>query len=317
MRVLYAQGGQVARGDAIPEAYDALWVDLAAEDEKERAEAVMRQLYPAHPVAVARVLAVASDMRQSLLVDAEAVVFRLSHVERPFEPERQTVWPVGVAFGRRFLLTVPRQGPVPWLESAWRAVMRQNWLAEGADFALYHLLSAHLDHLQALDEAINRRYEAVQETLLHHPYRNLAPDIAALRRWVMWARRLTEPEIEVFTLLGNEGFHFVEAAHRPYFQDLKARMHEIAEDIQSNREGLSGTVEAYTSMQSNEINKVMKFLTIISVLALPATTIASIYGMNFYIPETHWSFGYAYSLAVMAGVTGLLLWLMKRRNWFR
>jgi magnesium transporter len=69
-------------------------------------------------------------------------------------------------------------------------------------------------------------------------------------------------------------------------------------------------------MQSNQINKVMKFLTILSILALPATTIASIYGMNFWIPEIHWHYGYWYSLIVMALITGALLLYMRLHGWF-
>ena len=60
----------------------------------------------------------------------------------------------------------------------------------------------------------------------------------------------------------------------------------------------------------------MKVLTIISILSLPATTIASIYGMNFWIPEIHWRYGYWYSLSVMFLVTIALLVYMRRHHWF-
>lgn len=316
MRVQHALGEATAVGKALPERYDALWLDLGEED-RPHIEQWMRRLYRAHPVAVARILDGRHRPRQTLLVEPDAVVFILTHIDPVAPLPAARVYPVGVALGQRFLVTVRHRDSVPWLDRAWEAVERHRWLAHGVDFALYHLLSAHLQHLQGMDEAINREFERVQETLLKRPYLNLAPDIVALRRWVMWARRLSEPELEIFTLLGSDTFRFVSDGHRPYFQDLKAQMQDIADDVQNNREGLSGTVEAYTSMQSNEINKVMKFLTILSVLALPATTIASVYGMNFYIPETHWPFGYAYSLALMGAVTGVLLWLMRRRDWFR
>ena len=127
-------------------------------------------------------------------------------------------------------------------------------------------------------------------------------------------RRSIRPELEIFSLFGSEHFPYVNDKNRLYFTDLSQRMSQLIEDVDGYRDGLSEAVEAYTSMQSNEINKVMRVLTVISVLALPATTIASIYGMNFDIPEIHWKYGYWYSLVLMVTVTAAIFIYMKRHD---
>ena len=65
-----------------------------------------------------------------------------------------------------------------------------------------------------------------------------------------------------------------------------------------------------------EQNNGIKVLTVVSIVGIPPTLIASIYGMNFkYIPELSWSFGYWYALGLM-GMTIVLpmIWFW-RKGW--
>ena len=63
-------------------------------------------------------------------------------------------------------------------------------------------------------------------------------------------------------------------------------------------------------------NEAVKVFTVLATIFLPATLIASIFGMNFeYMPELGWKYGYPYSLALMVLVTlALLLWV-RRKGW--
>jgi len=52
-----------------------------------------------------------------------------------------------------------------------------------------------------------------------------------------------------------------------------------------------------------------------AIVVVP-TLIAGIYGMNFdHMPELHWSLGYPFALALMAGASGALWWFFKRAGW--
>lgn len=64
-------------------------------------------------------------------------------------------------------------------------------------------------------------------------------------------------------------------------------------------------------------NEVFKILTIVSIIGIPPTLIAGIYGMNFKnMPELNWAYGYPYGLIVIA-LSGLLpLAWFKWRGWF-
>ncbi len=63
-------------------------------------------------------------------------------------------------------------------------------------------------------------------------------------------------------------------------------------------------------------NEAVKVFTVLATTFLPATLIASIYGMNFdFMPELHWKYGYVYSLVLMVCVTLALLYWVKRKGW--
>lgn len=65
-----------------------------------------------------------------------------------------------------------------------------------------------------------------------------------------------------------------------------------------------------------EQNKVIKIFTVASLIFLPPTLIASIYGMNFkFFPELEWTLGYPIALALMAISSVVTIWLFKRKKW--
>lgn len=65
-----------------------------------------------------------------------------------------------------------------------------------------------------------------------------------------------------------------------------------------------------------EQNKIIKIFTVVSVIFMPPTLIASIYGMNFkFMPELEWKYGYLFALFLMILSTLLILYIFRRKKW--
>jgi magnesium transporter len=63
-------------------------------------------------------------------------------------------------------------------------------------------------------------------------------------------------------------------------------------------------------------NKIIKIFTVVSVIFMPPTLIASLYGMNFkFMPELSWKFGYPFSLILMFGFSAAVLIYFRRKKW--
>ncbi|MDB5452052.1 MAG: magnesium transporter, partial [Caulobacteraceae bacterium] len=65
-----------------------------------------------------------------------------------------------------------------------------------------------------------------------------------------------------------------------------------------------------------EQNGIIKFFSVVAVIFLPPTLVASVYGMNFHdMPELAWPWGYPMALAMMVASAVLPLWWFKKRGW--
>jgi magnesium transporter len=104
----------------------------------------------------------------------------------------------------------------------------------------------------------------------------------------------------------------------------KTRLSTVQQDLISliDFEGhLSGKtqflLDAILGFINTEQNEIFKVLTIVSVVGVPPTLIASMYGMNFHnMPELGWRWGYPYGLALIALSTLLPILWFKRRGWW-
>ncbi|WP_337012907.1 magnesium/cobalt transporter CorA [Pantoea sp. AS142] len=113
----------------------------------------------------------------------------------------------------------------------------------------------------------------------------------------------------------------VRKARLPGNQLEQAR--EILRDIESllpHNESLFQKVnflmQAAMGFINIEQNRIIKIFSVVSVVFLPPTLVASSYGMNFeFMPELKWSFGYpaAIGLMILAGLAPYLYF--KRKNW--
>jgi magnesium transporter len=107
-------------------------------------------------------------------------------------------------------------------------------------------------------------------------------------------------------------------------EELRREFTTMIKDVNSlvitanfNFERLDFLQDLFLNHLSVEQNKVIKIFTVMSVIFLPPTLIASIYGMNFKsLPELEWQFGYPIALFLMV-VSGVLpVYIFKRKGWF-
>jgi magnesium transporter len=107
------------------------------------------------------------------------------------------------------------------------------------------------------------------------------------------------------------------------FIDDKNELPIMLKDIRSlidhtnfNFERLDYLQSIFIGLLSIEQNKVIKIFTIVNVIFLPPTLIASIYGMNFdFMPEIHWEYGYLLAIVFMVLAAVTPLFIFKKKGW--
>jgi magnesium transporter len=109
----------------------------------------------------------------------------------------------------------------------------------------------------------------------------------------------------------------IDGSDTKYFGELKEQTNNLISNIDFELQELESKINLIFSIQGHRLNEVMKTLTILSVIFIPLTFLAGIYGMNFVnIPELKSKNGYFLLLAVMAFVTVISVWYFKRKKWF-
>ncbi|MFV0522255.1 MAG: CorA family divalent cation transporter [Mangrovibacterium sp.] len=102
-----------------------------------------------------------------------------------------------------------------------------------------------------------------------------------------------------------------------YFSELKEETSNLISDIDFEMQELESRLNLAFSIQGDNLNQVMKTLTSYSVIFIPLTFIAGIYGMNFSnMPELRNQYGYFILLIVMVLIAALSIWYFSKRKWF-
>lgn len=109
----------------------------------------------------------------------------------------------------------------------------------------------------------------------------------------------------------------IEGFNVKYFSELKEQTNNLISNIDFELQELESKINLIFSIQGHRLNEVMKTLTILSVIFIPLTFLAGIYGMNFEnIPELKHQYGYFILLGVMVFVTIISVWYFKKKKWF-
>jgi magnesium transporter len=182
-----------------------------------------------------------------------------------------------------------------------------------ADF-LTILVDSVLAGYMELVEAIGRRIDALDEVALRASQsRAFLGEVVLLRRRVAMLRRALAPHRWAFAPLARPDFE-LEGLGKPW-PGITDRLEQTVESVENARELLIGAFDVYMATSAQRSNDVMKALTILSAILLPAVVLAGVMGMNFKIgffddPGNFW-LAVGAMLALAVAVLGVSRW----RGW--
>lgn len=162
------------------------------------------------------------------------------------------------------------------------------------------------DLITALSSEINKTSDHVDEEVLIQ-IKDLQEKVTVIRQNIMDKQRV------ISNMLKCDFFP----------NELQPRLTMIIKDINSlfeyTRFGfdrLDYLQDTFLGLVNIEQNKIIKIFTVVNVIFLPPTLIASMYGMNFdFMPELHWHHGYLFAVGLMVVFTLLVLGIFRLKKW--
>ncbi len=189
--------------------------------------------------------------------------------------------------------------------------------SRGADYLVFALLDAIVDHYFIVVEEISDKIEALEEMLISaEPHEDTTLEIQELKRTMLRIRRAVFPLREVVSRLEKGDKGLIHEHTINYIRDLYDHMIQVSENIEIYREMTWGLMDMYMTTISHKMNEVMKVLTIMASIFIPLTFLAGVYGMNFEnMPELEWKYGYPAILLIMLILFIGMMVYFKRKRW--
>jgi magnesium transporter len=187
----------------------------------------------------------------------------------------------------------------------------------GADYLMYCLIDAIVDHYFVLLETIGGQVDLLEQRLMENNDGQIATKIHFLKRQIIFLRGQIWPLRDVVGSLIRLENPLINPETKVYLRDVYDHCTQVNDTIESFRDALSGLHDIYLSMAGYRMNEIMKVLTIFAAIFIPLTFIAGIYGMNFdHMPELRWRYGYFGVLAFMGLLAAGMLYVFKIKRWF-
>jgi len=282
-----------------------IWIDVE-DPTPEELEVIKR--YPVNPLALADAQEIGHWSRFEEYPKHLFLIFRT--LETPKTSKSRTERVSYFFFPQSQVLITYRNEHVHYIEEAW------NSFRGGSCLWLWQKLvdrgvETFFDYLEGLTD----RLEDLEELALDGNKSQLPKEVFSARREVLQTRRLTSQAREALLHLER----LPELAAEAYlFRDLTDRMGRVYEGLDAARDELSNILEVHLSAQSNQLNRIVQGLTVISVLFLPMTLWAGIYGTNIkmyeYTLPDPWGPVFLWGGLALIGIA--LAWWMKRKDWW-
>jgi magnesium transporter len=249
-----------------------LWLDL--QDTDEETLALLREVFKLHPLAI-------EDAREfhqrPKIEDYDDFVSLVAYGARGLD---EPLVEVHCFYAGHFLVTVHRDD-VPAVGEACHTLTRLH--TDKRLVALYRLLDALVDSMFPYLAALDDRIDELQDQIFVNPKESQLAALFGLKRQLVDMRKLVTPQRDMVNAMmsGVVEIQGMTAETERYIRDLYDHLIRISDMVDSYRDLLSGSLDAYMSMVSNRLNDVMKQLTIIATVFLPLSFLTGFFGQNF------------------------------------
>lgn len=193
---------------------------------------------------------------------------------------------------------------------------RKRIRESGADYLFFALLDVVVDNYGFVLSHLGEQLEAMEDRVLASADAGLRQEIFRYKRELSFLRKQVAPIREMLQLLAKTEEEDLSESAAIYARDVQNTLEHVYEVMESYKDLLNDYFTSYHTQLSDRLNTTMRFLTVFSVIFIPLTFIAGIYGTNFqHIPELTWANGYFYMLALMGVVALVMILYFRRKKW--
>jgi magnesium transporter len=185
-----------------------------------------------------------------------------------------------------------------------------------ADQVYYRIVDKMVDAFLPVLDKYDETIDKLDDQALNNPQPETLASIFDAKRSLILLRRILANTRDVAGRLQRTDCPMIGRDMWPFLRDIYDHVTRNLDTVEMQRDLLNGTLDVYLSSVANRTNQVMKVLTVLGTVSIPAIIVTGLYGMNIKglpgaeSPHALWMVGGAVFI-----FTALLLWLLKRYQW--
>lgn len=263
---------------ALPQAGAVRWIDLVEQDQVSLS--VLGERFGFHPLALEDCLHF--DQRPKLESYSNHLFLVIHGYDVQWEDSSTAAaLELHIFLGKDFLVTV-HERPIPKLDAVWsRLTIDGGLVNRGADYVCYLVADALVDGYFPIVDAMMAQIDSLEDRVLDVSDEVHLAEILNMKRLLVDLRKILSPQRDVLALLAKRGEGWIHEQTALYFRDVYDHVLRLHESVESAREMIANTRDAYLWSASQRTNEIMKRLTVLSAIFLPLTFITGFFGQNF------------------------------------
>ena len=317
--VTVPEGDEEARGEPRPEIIETptlRWINI---DEPRLADRQwLSDTFGFHELDLEDV---ASHNQRPKIDEYDEYLFLVMQFPR-FDKETGRLHPaeLDIFLGPNYVITLPNEEilPLPALFERVRTRddVREQVMTHGSGRLLYEILDRCVDASFPMLGQLGRKLRRLEDDIFEGGRSSeIVREISNAKQEIINFRAIIRPQRAVFRALERAKQRYLTEELDIYFDDLtdaSERIWDVLENFMEIVQGLESTNE---SVLSHRLNDGLRVLTAVSVILLPLTLVASVFGMNVHFPGEGSPIAFWVILLVMLAILGGMVLFFRRRGW--
>ncbi|HWH44357.1 MAG TPA: magnesium/cobalt transporter CorA [Thermoleophilaceae bacterium] len=225
-----------------------------------------------------------------------------------------------IFIGPDYLITIPNTHlqPIEYLFERCRTneEVRDALLSsKGSGYLLYKLVDACFDYCFPMLAKMGNKLDRVEQDIFEGRSEEVVRDISNVKQEIINFRKIIRPQRTVLRDLERTKQRFLADDLEVYFDDIVDASERIWDMLENYKEVVEALEDTNESVISHRVNGVLRVLTGVSVMLLPLTLVASVFGMNVSVPGEGDLTAFWIILGVMAVMLVGMLTIFRRRGW--
>lgn len=181
---------------------------------------------------------------------------------------------------------------------------------------LYTLVDQLVDSCTPLLEKMGKNIEMIDRQLFQASAKDVVEKISLIRRNAIVFQTMIKPQLAIFGDLEKGDRKLLDHNLKIYWGMINDHLHKAWDRLEDYRELIEGLAATNESLISFRTNEIIKVLAIFSVVLLPSSLLAGIYGMNLkYMPFAKSPFAIVIIAATMLSIFTLMLAFFRKKGW--